>query len=46
MSTILQVFCYGEDDYGNQMYSQSAPVTFHTKATRCEWQNNSISAST
>lgn len=28
-----EVFCYGEDDYGNQMYSQSAPVTFHTKDT-------------
>ncbi|CAE7840407.1 unnamed protein product [Symbiodinium necroappetens] len=28
-----EVFCFGEDDYGNQMYSQSAPVTFHTKDT-------------
>ncbi|CAE7663965.1 unnamed protein product, partial [Symbiodinium sp. CCMP2456] len=28
-----EVFCFGEDDYGNQMYSQSAPVTFHTTDT-------------
>ena len=29
----FQVFCFGEDTYGNQQYSQSQPVTLLTTAT-------------